>query len=210
MLFLLFTVFGSLATVKSCGLRKFENLLTFGDSLTDDTCGPYFLKHNQLPPPGVVLPVETSASGGHAWGRIAANTVGANYVNYAVQGATCDAEIVQRRFDLMDMLSPSIMHYEPPAFKADLKFTNVFPNRQPDNTAYTLWVGPNDLGAGGFFNDAWAPGATLTNVTERFWEALDQIYETGGRYVVVNTQAPVYIFPLYRAIEDGGPDDNAL
>ncbi|KAF4468145.1 acetyl esterase [Fusarium albosuccineum] len=200
----------SLATAKACGLKKFENFVTFGDSLTDDTRGPYFLKHEELPPPGVVLPVETASSGGAAWGRVVANTTGANYVNYAVQGATCDAAIVQQRFDLMNISFPSILDYELPAFKADLEFKNVFPNRQPDNTVYTLWIGANDLGEGGFFNDAQAPGATLTNVTDCFWGVFDHIYATGGRYFVVNTQAPIYDFPLYRAIEDGGPGNNSL
>ncbi|KAM5341621.1 hypothetical protein ACJ41O_014652 [Fusarium nematophilum] len=209
MFFFSVCLFLSLAAAKSCGLRKLENLVTFGDSLTDDGRANYFFDNGDLPPPGMDVPiVPVAASGGASWGRIATNATGAHYNNYAVQGATCDADLVERYFEGAGAPFPSVLDYEISTFRADLDFENLYPNRQPDNTAYVVWIGPNDLGQGGYLTDSQAPGATLSNVTDCFWEVFDNIYATGGRYFVILTVMPADQFPLYKSSENGGAGDN--
>jgi phospholipase/lecithinase/hemolysin len=200
----------SVATAASCGLKKFENLVTFGDSYTDESRLGYFINNNgSAPPAGTLLPAsDSTASGGKAWGRYVAGLTGANYFNYAVSGATCSNDIIERDFPLIHGPFPSVLEYEIPAYKADTAFNALYANRQADNTVYALWIGTNDLGYGAFLSDSQAPGSSISTFVDCIWEVFDNIYKTGGRHFVLLNQAPLQVSPLYASIPNGGIADS--
>lgn len=197
--------------------RGFENLVTFGDSYTDESRLAYFGSHNgEAPPVGMLMPENNaSASGGYPWGRIVAQKTGAMYYNYAVSGATCSNEIIEREWATIHAPFPSVMDYEIPAFKADVKYVNettgtntLYTNRRAENTVYALWIGTNDLGFGAFLSDSQAPGTTISTFVDCIWEVFDNIYETGGRRFVLLNQAPLEVSPLYAEPDKGGTFDS--
>lgn len=109
-----------------------ENLVTFGDSLTDDGRADYWESHGEFPPPGLEVPgANASASGGAAWGRIVAETTGAKYNNYAVSGGTCSKEIVETTIAELGFAFPTVLEHEIPTFREVLALrTSVRTERQ--------------------------------------------------------------------------------
>ncbi|KAI0465562.1 carbohydrate esterase family 16 protein [Xylaria cf. heliscus] len=207
---------GALAAgINACADRAVKNLVVFGDSYTDEGRLLYFiLSGGAAPPPGTVIPTSNETSGGgYSWPHYASEKLGATTYNYAVSGATCSNEIVSCYFDLINAPFPSVMEYEVPAFKADVEYASANPNTTflqnltPGNTVYTLWIGTNDLGNGGFLLDLQQPGKTISDYVECVWSAFDGIYSTGGRRFALFTQAPLEIAPVFRAVEHGGSGD---
>ncbi|KAJ2996993.1 hypothetical protein NUW58_g787 [Xylaria curta] len=194
----------------SCAGSKVKNLIVFGDSYTDEGRLAYFLGSGGIPPPpGTVIPIANiTASGGHAWPYYASQKLGATTYNYAVSGAVCSNEIVSRFIE--NFAFPSVIDYEVPAFKADVKYASSTPNatflrdRTPGNTVYALWIGTNDLGNGGFLLEKQVPGKTTSDYIDCIWSAFDGIYSTGGRRFALFTQVPLEVSPLYAAIGNGG------
>jgi hypothetical protein len=199
-----------LAATASFGLTKLENLVTFGDSYTDEGRLGYFINNDgKAPPAGTLLPESNStASGGYAWGRIIAQKTGARYFDYAVSGGTCSNKIVERDFPPIRAPFPSVLEYGIPAYKADTAFEALYGNRKADNTVYALWIGTNDLGAGAFLTDSNAPGTSLTSFVDCVWEVFDNLYATGGRRFVLLNEAPLEHSPMYNVPALGGTMDS--
>jgi phospholipase/lecithinase/hemolysin len=197
-------------SAKSCGLKRFENFVTFGDSFTDEGRLGYFINNNgSAPPAGTLLPASSqTASGGKAWGRFVAEATGAKYFDYAVSGATCSNKIVERNFPPIHAPFPSVLEYEISAYKADLAYNALWAGRSAENTVYALWIGTNDLGYGGFLSDSQAPGTTISSYVDCVWSVFDAIYRTGGRFFVLLNAAPLHLIPLYAAPSNGGSFDS--
>lgn len=125
------------------GLRKLENLVTFGDSWTDTGRMTYFLNNGgSAPPAGLEIPEnQRTASGGLAWGQFVAKATGARYYNYAISGATVSLKLVSRDFPEIGQPFPSVLEYQVPAFEADVAIDGFHENRAGDNTLYALWIG---------------------------------------------------------------------
>lgn len=149
-------------TTGAFGSDLFENLVTFGDSYTDDGRLTYYAANNGSAPPAGYLPpqVNVTASGGLAWGQFVQQYTGAAYFDYAVSGATCSNEIVLRYFSGINRSFPSVIDDEIPSFEADVAAKTLYLNRTAENTVYGLWIGTNDLGYGGFLTDSQAPGVS--------------------------------------------------
>lgn len=190
----------------ACGCLSFDNLVTFGDSYTDDGRLSYYINHNgQAPPPGVYPPVSNvTASGGLSWGQYVAQYTQANYLDYAVSGATCSNEIISRYFSAINKPFPSVMDDEMPSYKADIAFKTLYPDRTAENTVYALWIGTNDLGWEGFLSDSEAPGTDISSYVDCVWSVFDSIYQTGGRRFVLLNLAPLQLAPLYAPLSEGG------
>ncbi|KAI2605282.1 carbohydrate esterase family 16 protein [Hypoxylon fragiforme] len=207
---LLVVIFASI-TGRCCGYRpaKIDNLIVFGDSYSDEGRLAYFFAHNNTAPPvGLYIPESNvTASGGKSWPQLASKKLGATTFNYAVTGAVCT--------DIFPDTLPSVKEYEVEAFAADTSYVNpatgnntLYKNRQPDNTVYTLWIGANDLGVGGFLTDSQEPaGSTISDLIECVWPTFDLIYKLGGRRFVLFTEVPLNLAPLYRTPEHGGSGD---
>ncbi|CAK7220223.1 hypothetical protein SBRCBS47491_004115 [Sporothrix bragantina] len=192
--------------------RLFDNLVTFGDSYSDDGRLNYYIGHNgSAPPPGTLQTQSTvTASGGLTWGQLVQQAVpGLAFFDYAVSGAVCSNELTARYFSLINKPFPSVMDDEVPSFQADVAGNHsLYQNRSADNTVYALWIGTNDLGFGGFLTDAQTAGANLTSFTDCIWQVLDAIHAAGGRRIVLFNQAPLQLTPMYRPQSAGGAGDN--
>jgi phospholipase/lecithinase/hemolysin len=186
-----------------------ENLVTFGDSYTDESRLYYFAEHGHAPPPGTLLPPDEKAfGGGHTWSRVVASETGARFYNYAVAGAMCADNITSHWFEPINDTFPSVVDYEIPAYKADLPFTDLYPDRRPENTVYALWIGTNDLGIDGFLSDSNVRGTSLSTFVDCVWQTFDNIYETGGRNFVLLNIVPLEYSPAYAQPDVGGVGDH--
>lgn len=213
----LVAICATVASAKTCKPLPFDNLITFGDSYTDEGRLGYFINNSgEGPPPGTLLPESSStASGGYTWARFVSQMTGAKLYDYAVSGATCSNNIIERYFEYLGAPFPDVLGYEIPAFEADLAYVNsstgtntLYTDRTSENTVYALWIGTNDLGAGAFLTDAQAEGKTIADFIDCVWEVFDNIYATGGRRFVLLNEAPLEISPMYAAPERGGTYDN--
>ncbi len=159
----------SVAAARPCA--PFQNLVTFGDSYTDDGRLAYYTSHGgHGPPPGVYQTVTNiTASGGLAWGQYVQENTGVNYYDYAIGGATCSGEIVSRGLAAIRGQFPSVIDDEIPSFEADIHFKSMYADRTADNTVYALWIGTNDLGVAGLLADSQAPGAYITTFVQCIW-----------------------------------------
>lgn len=193
----LFAILAAAVAAAPTSLWPIQNLVSFGDSYTDEARARYFMDHNgQAPPIGQLIPPSNNtASGGYAWGRFVANETGATYYDYAVGGAMCSQNIVPRQF--FGGPFPDVLEYEVPTYEKEVLFPGLYPNRFPWNTVYTLWVGTNDLGTNGFLGDRQRPGFTLDSYMECIWSVFDRIYASGGRQFVLINQAPLEEAPMY-------------
>lgn len=135
-----------------------------------------------------------------------ANLSGAEYYNYGVGGATCSSKIATKIFAGYNWTVPTVLEYQVPAFQQDLAVDGMFPDRQPDNTVYAMWIGTNDLGWDAFLSDSMAPGAALSDIVDCMWKSFDGVYKAGGRHFVVLNMLPLEHAPVYALPELGGPE----
>lgn len=196
-------------TTRSCKLHHMENLIAFGDSYTDESRLGYFFANNKAPPPGEMTPESNQTSGGgKTWGRVVADSTGAKLYDYAVGGAMCSNNITSHYLNNAVGVFPSVLDYEIPAFKTDLGYPKLYPNRRCDNTVYALWIGTNDLGKDGFLGDQNVQGTSIPDFINCAWKTFDEIYKTGGRHFVLFNEAPLELSPMYAAPENGGTRNN--
>jgi len=191
---------------------SFDNLVAFGDSYTDESRLGYFQNHNgQAPPPGLLLPESTSTPGGGiTWDRWVSNYTGAKLYNYAVSGAVCDNNQINRYLSSINGPFPDVV-YEVNAFIADTKYVNattntntLYTDRYENNTVYSIWIGTNDLGVGAFLTDSSLNKTTIPNYVDCIYNRFDGIYANGGRYFVLMNTAPLQLSPLYGMPGAGG------
>jgi hypothetical protein len=191
---------------------RFEGKCLQLESYTDESRLGYFINHNgSAPPPGLLLPESTStAGGGITWDRWVSNYTSAKLYNYAVSGAVCDNNQINRYLGPINGPFPDVV-YEVNAFIADSKYVNattntntLYTNRKSDNTVYSMWIGTNDLGAGAFLTDESLNKTTISNYVDCIYNRFDQIYANGGRYFVLMNTAPLELSPLYGLPGQGG------
>lgn len=199
-------VLASLASAVTASCLKFQNLVSFGDSLTDEGRLSYMFINESHPPIGELLPPSNNtASGGQSWPRFVAQKAGVKSLNYAIGGAVCSNEVTPRFIEFFgDGPMPAVLDNEVPTYLADIEFDLYDGGRTADNTVYTLWIGSNDLGLLAFLTDEHAPGKTLTDYVECNWQVFDAIYETGGRHFVHFNVFPYDQSPLYNLPSRGG------
>ncbi len=188
----------------SWNVSRFRNLVTFGDSYTDESRLEYFINHGGVgPPPGTVL---AGSSLIRPWARYVAQYVDSlSLHNYAVSGAVCSNEITPRHFTTIASDFPSVLEYEIPAFLAE--HSPSFDGRTSRNlgtdTVFAILIGTNDLGNAAFLTDSQVPGRLLHDYTECVYRAFDAIYAVGGRNFVLMNTVPLHLAPQYAA--DGAP-----
>ncbi|KAK8143001.1 hypothetical protein G3M48_007872 [Beauveria asiatica] len=201
----------SIRVALAAGIGNMDNLVTFGDSYTDESRATYLAEYGHVPPAGLLMPPNNrTADGGIAWGRMVANMTGASYYNYAVAGSTCSEKVATQPARIIPGQIPTVLEYEVPAFEADLAVASFYHNRQPNNTVYAMWIGTNDLGIEGFLHDRNRPGTVLNDFVGCVWESFDRIYKTGGRRFVVMKAVPLEKAPTYASFDNGGARDNPV
>ncbi|KAF2113362.1 hypothetical protein BDV96DRAFT_648327 [Lophiotrema nucula] len=207
---LAFTIVGAHRSKSGWDLKDVKNIVSFGDSYTDENRLGYFINHNgSAPPVGWEQPVGlNTASGGLSWPRWASIYSNTTLYNYAVSGAVCSNRISPRFFASINAPFPDIAGYELPAFIADSKY--VSPNGTkffagtPKDTVYAIWIGTNDLGNNAFLTDAQIPGKTLVDFVDCVYSTIAGLYANGGRYFVLLNLAPLQLLPQYATPAHGG------
>ncbi|KAF2733003.1 hypothetical protein EJ04DRAFT_513545 [Polyplosphaeria fusca] len=189
--------------------KNFKNIVTFGDSYTDENRLGYFINHKSAPPVGWEQPIGLSTStGGLSWPRYASIYSNTTLYNYAVSGAVCSNQITPRWFSAIDAPFPDIANYELPAFLADSKYVSPngtkFFTGTPDDTVYAIWIGTNDLGNNAFLTDSQTPGKTLTSYLDCVYATLDTLYHNGARSFILLNLAPLQLLPQYATPANGG------
>ncbi|EGR49380.1 uncharacterized protein TRIREDRAFT_121418 [Trichoderma reesei QM6a] len=187
----------------------FKYLITFGDSYTDNGRLGYYGSHQAHgPPPGVMPPeANVTASGGLQWPQYVEASTGATLYDYAIAGATCDNNNVERWAAFMNANYPSIITDEIPSFKADRK-TKLYRGVTSANTVYALWIGTNDLSYTGILSDSQVKGTNITTYIDCLWNVFDAIHAAGGRRFVILNNNALQLTGLYRPLSDGGAGDN--
>ncbi|PGH02741.1 hypothetical protein GX51_04475 [Blastomyces parvus] len=191
-------------------LKGMRNLVTFGNSYTDESRLLYFIEHQEAPPVGWRAPENNvTSTGGRIWARYVSDYTGAELYNYAVSGAACSNDITPRYFSPINDIFPSVDQYEIHAFIDDAyhqepETGQAFLTLPRRDTVYSIWIGTNDLGSGGFIDDSQVAGKTLLDYVECIFHAIDRLYEHGARYFVLMNVAPLDLLPLYALPEMGG------
>ncbi|KAF3000618.1 hypothetical protein E8E14_002789 [Neopestalotiopsis sp. 37M] len=205
---------GALASSRARrSLATVSNLVSFGDSYTDEgRLSAYAANNGSTPPPATSTSGSNfTSTGGYAWGHFVSQALGAKYYDYAVSGAFCSNEIFSRYLAGINRTFPSVLEDEIPSFLEDIAYINettgtntFYTDRESNNTVYALWIGTNDLGTNAFLTDSQKTGLTITDFIECIWQVFDTIYTTGGRHFVLLNEAPLEYSPLYAAPQNGG------
>ncbi|KAF2746340.1 carbohydrate esterase family 16 protein [Sporormia fimetaria CBS 119925] len=191
--------------------QSVKNLVTFGDSFTDEGRLGYFINNKgSAPPVGWEQPVGlNTASGGLSWSRYASIYSKAKLYNYAVGGAVCSNKITPRFFSAINAPFPSVTEYEVPAFIADSKYrrprSDPFFSGKPSDTVYAIWIGTNDLGNDAFLTDSQVRGKTLKDYVDCVYSIIDTLNDkVGAKYFVLLNLAPLHLLPQYATPENNG------
>ncbi|KZS87607.1 GDSL lipase/acylhydrolase family protein [Sistotremastrum niveocremeum HHB9708] len=184
-----------------------KNLVTFGDSYTDQSRLGYWYANSTAPPPHyseLYPPLGFAANGGANWVRYAELYGKLKAYNYAVSGAACSNLLTGRPGvgppAYKDGDFPSIKEYEIGAFATDhiSKVKGKSSNDLPaDDTVYSVWIGTNDVGFGSLLTGNQTAGVTIVNVTECVIDWMESIYAYGGRNFVFQNMIPLQLTPLY-------------
>lgn len=197
-------VLTSMATAKPLGVAKMHNLVSFGNSFTDESRRDYFVSHddNVHPPGAMLLPSESTASGGQAVGRfVAQQTVASIITTYAVSGAACSNEINTRWSEDINQLDSSTSDCEILAYVVDIAFEDLYLYRPfEQHLVHRLDWDKRPWGEG-FLTDS--------QVTEKFCLLMRSVSgkcltASTGQVVHISlywTFAPFWKFPLYRLLE---------
>ncbi|KAJ3054200.1 hypothetical protein HK097_002423 [Rhizophlyctis rosea] len=188
---------------------QINDIVSFGDSYTDESRLGYFIGSKGVPPPvgWVAPPSNTTASGGKSWPRIVSDNTGIELHNYAVSGAVCSNKLTPKYCDgclPADVPFPSVTEYEVPAFLADQKQNPRKPLVDLKKTIFTIWIGTNDLGNGALITDNQLNGATLPDVTNCAVNAVKKLYANGARNFIFQNVAPLHRAPQYNLPSLGG------
>ena len=100
---------------------------------------------------------------------------------------------------------PSVSEYEVPAFLADHTSGKTgCIDLNSATTAYSIWIGTNDLGGNTFLSDEHLPGKTVTDYTDCVFAQIKSLYDhAGARYFILQNNAPLDLSPLYNSGTDG-------
>jgi phospholipase/lecithinase/hemolysin len=165
----------------SFGVKRgqIKNLVTFGDSYSD---------------------VGSPADGGLAWPSYAVQDGGFNLYPFAKSGATCSNNITYRPF-------PSLYESQLPAYFAERANGTLRLNE--DETAYTLWIGTNDVGTNGLLTGHGAPGVSVVDTTACAVSWVQTMYNAGARNFLFQSVCSMTFAQAYIRLLtfDSTPDD---
>jgi phospholipase/lecithinase/hemolysin len=179
-------------------LSSIRRMIAFGDSYTDESRLQYMIEHEGTsPPPGTTLPESPFLRN---WARHVAIDTGVPLHNYAVSGAVCSNNITPRPFPPIHGNFPPVLENEIPAYLAERTALKL----DVSAAVIALMVGTNDMGNIAFLTDSQVDGKVLRDYTRCLFDALDQLYASGGRNFLLFNAAPLHLAPQYAdASRDG-------
>jgi GDSL-like Lipase/Acylhydrolase len=99
------------------------------------------------------------------------------------------------------------MQYELSGYSADQNYQykgGPFLSLPPLSTVYAVWIGTNDIGAGGFITNNEVPGKTIQDYVDCVFGVFDNLYQKGARRFVLMNLVPLYLSPMYAPADKGG------
>ncbi|KAF2674234.1 hypothetical protein BT63DRAFT_435380 [Microthyrium microscopicum] len=190
---------------------KPKTVVYFGDSYTDGGRGVYFMSGSPVPPGWDESTSPFAKLGKKSWPDYVKQYSGTNSHNYAMSGASCSSVLVPRKAPIPNgPKMAGVQEDEIPGFMADKAFKkdgkDFLNDIDPASTVYTIWIGTNDLGAGGYLTDEQAPGKTVLDYVECVYSAFDKLYAAGGRKFILINNVPLDKTPLYTLPKGQGAD----
>ncbi|KAF2858152.1 carbohydrate esterase family 16 protein [Piedraia hortae CBS 480.64] len=173
------------------------NLVSFGDSFTDDSRLSYFSLHRTLPPPRWRTPANYSAAdGGRSWVQYVKQYTGCSLHNYAIGGSVCSIQITPIWYN-KTMTYFDLEHDQLPMCVSEANTTKPYLTTPPSSTVYTIWIGTNDLGT--IIKNEQRPGKGVHDYIDCVYDQLERLYNSGARYFILINVAPLDKAPLYAA-----------
>ncbi|CEL60891.1 hypothetical protein RSOLAG1IB_04130 [Rhizoctonia solani AG-1 IB] len=183
----MFLPFVALALVGSCSAFQLKNLVTFGDSYTDNTM---------------------NGDAGYRWpDHVAFMSNGTvNVYDFAHSGATCSGKLTPRIFK-------PVLEAQVPEYFANVtaKATPGNPRQNTTyiigkngsyvplaskDTMYSIWIGTNDVGVGTLLTDP-LPDVSIVNTTECVFDWVEELYNKGARNFLIQNMTPMWLLPMY-------------
>ncbi|CAE6477526.1 unnamed protein product [Rhizoctonia solani] len=183
----MFLPFIALAFVGSCSAFQLKNLVTFGDSYTDNTM---------------------NGDAGYRWpDHVAFMSNGTvNVYDFAHSGATCSGKLTPRIFK-------PVLEAQVPEYFANVT-VKATPGKPRENTTYiigkngtyvplaskdtmySIWIGTNDVGVGTLLTDP-LPDVSIVNTTECVFDWVEELYNKGARNFLIQNMTPMWLLPMY-------------
>lgn len=172
----------ALALVGSCSAFQLKNLVTFGDSYTDNTM---------------------NGDAGYRWpDHVAFMSNGSVSVyDFAHSGATCSGKLTPRIFK-------PVLEAQVPEYSANVttkgksgttyiigKNGSYVPLASKD-TMYSIWIGTNDVGVGTLLTDP-LPDVSVVNTTACVFDWVQALYDQGARNFLIQNMTPMWLLPMY-------------
>lgn len=175
-------------------LSRFTDFIPFGDSYTSETSDGLSTSTN-----GISWPRYVTQYTGYSPGS---TTHQLTLHDYALSGSVCSNLVAPRIFRDQNVGFPSVIQSQLPQFTLHANETAL------STTAFSLWIGTNDLGNRALFSDSQWPGKTLADYTECVFQVWDALWGAGARYFVLMNVIPLDLTPLYGNDTTGGVGPN--
>ncbi|CAE6516430.1 unnamed protein product [Rhizoctonia solani] len=177
----------TLALMGTCTAFQLKNLVTFGDSYTDNTM---------------------NGDAGYRWpDHVAFMSNGSVSVyDFAHSGATCSNKLTPRIY--RPVLEAQIPEY---FANVTVKATTGKPRQNTTyiigkngtyvplaskDTMYSIWIGTNDVGVGALLTDP-LPDVSIVNTTECVFDWVQELYNKGARNFLIQNMTPMWLLPMY-------------
>ncbi|KAG8696760.1 hypothetical protein FRC08_006956 [Ceratobasidium sp. 394] len=173
-----------LALASSCSAFSLKNLVTFGDSYTDNTM---------------------NGDAGYRWpDHVAMYSNGTVSVyDFAHSGATCSNNLTPRIYK-------PVLEAQIPEYTANVT-TKLVKNQKTTyimskdgkyvplaskDTMYSIWIGTNDVGVGALLTDP-LKDVSIVNTTACVFDWVQKLYDQGARNFLIQNMTPMWLLPMY-------------
>ncbi|CAE6424838.1 unnamed protein product [Rhizoctonia solani] len=177
----------TLALAGACSAFQLKNLVTFGDSYTDNTM---------------------NGDAGYRWpDHVAFMSNGTvDVYDFAHSGATCSGKLTPRIY--RPVLEAQVPEYfanvtvKPTPGKPRQNTTYIIGKNgtyvplASEDTMYSIWIGTNDVGVGALLTDP-LPDVSIVNTTECVFDWVQELYNKGARNFLIQNMTPMWLLPIY-------------
>ncbi|QRV79368.1 carbohydrate esterase family 16 protein [Ceratobasidium sp. AG-Ba] len=173
-----------LALVSSCSAFSLKNLVTFGDSYTDNTM---------------------NGDAGFRWPDLVSmrSNGSVTVYDFAHSGATCSNRLTPRIYKpVLEAQIPEYTTNVTTKMVANQKTTYIkskngtYVPLASKDTMYSIWIGTNDVGIGALLTDP-LKDVSIVNTTECVFDWVEQLYNQGARNFLIQNMTPMWLLPMY-------------
>lgn len=177
---------GAVLTNSPCFAFSFKNLVTFGDSFTDNVV----IDFNRTAWPDFISQYSKQSI---------------SVYDFAHAGATCSNKLTPRIYK--PVLEAQIPEYtanvstkltgKPPSKTTYILSKNgTYVPLASKDTLYSIWIGTNDVGAGLLLTDP-LEDVSIVNTTACVFDWVQELYDQGARNFLIQQMIPLWLLPMY-------------